>query len=269
LLNSFLEALREGREMWEANVTCPAGGGCGVSSLEVVEGWLCPVCVAPVDVEVSRVTMTAINRGRGVVEEGMLFSLDVVNPGQVFSFTVLTSSEEFSRYIRELEGGEVRVGGAKSRGFGVATVERVSIEGLDAWLSREAAKVRGTDFFCLECLSPAFKLTLENGLRSKIPAGEVVEEAARNYEETVGRRVSVKGVRYVCLQGGVTSVSGWSLKYDQRRPVIPALSPGSTLYFRVENLAEVVEPLLLLEVKGVGGFSHMGFGRFKLWIGGE
>lgn len=270
LLDKFIDALKSGKELWRANIACPMmqEQRCGLVSLEPAEGWLCPKCGESVPVESLRVAMTAINRARGIAEEGMLFSIDTVRPGQRYAFTVLSPSSRLTDYLEKMKGGELRVGGAKSRGFGVTMVESVSRENLRDWLSRMVKSVKHAEYFCLECLSPAFKLVLDKGLKSTVLREEVVVEALRSYEDLLGRRVSAKA-DYLCSQGGTVSVSGWNLKYDQRRPVIHALSPGSVLYFRTSDMKDLAEPLLLLEVKGVGGFTHMGFGRFKLWMGGD
>ncbi len=75
----------------------------------------------------------AINRRTGAVMQGALYTVEYVEPGVRFSFSIHCRNLPnyvlglLASVIFMLRSGEVRLGGFKTRGFGLVTVEDISV----------------------------------------------------------------------------------------------------------------------------------------------
>lgn len=92
-------------------------------------------------------TMVAIDRRTGTAGRGMLFSVEYVEPGCVFSFRLVARNLPnyalglIAEVLQDINSGMVRVGGLKSRGFG-----RVKIRNLRIWVREsEGTPLRALD----------------------------------------------------------------------------------------------------------------------------
>ncbi len=95
-------------------------------------------------------TMVAIDRRTGASSRSALFTVEYVEPGAIFDFTLIV--ENLPNYalgllfevLKDLNEGIVKVGGLKSRGFGRVAVESLSI----------AIKEFGSNVKALRALDP-------------------------------------------------------------------------------------------------------------------
>jgi CRISPR/Cas system CSM-associated protein Csm3 (group 7 of RAMP superfamily) len=244
--------------------------------LKPYEGYICSVCghIARAPVNLARITRTAIDRRRyaaamirlpGEAEPfGTLHSRDVVAQGTCFGLEVVVGSKAepcLKALTSTLEKAlpDEGLGGGRSRGFGRVSVKISEVSRLDAGRFEDrASKLNSADF--------AIRLVSDALLEGLDLSGQTLVAAARRaytwiFKEGAPRLPSVK---LIDRRVGEGRFSGWRLKEDRRREVLPTVAAGSVFRYRSDGVEVFSKALAALEVLAVGGFKPMGLGQLRV-----
>jgi len=230
-----------------------------------------------VEVPVSRTSRTAINRSRGVAEDGMLYSLQVMEPKIKHKTFSLRGSIVLDEERMGLVEGAVkkvhRVGSGRSRGLGKIRVETMGYDsppstsldrrviGFNEEVRKERAfyyKAKGLKppqdgswLFTVDLLSDA--LLVAKGLPT---ATLRPEELNLGHEEITLVRSFARH----------RTVGGWAAGAGVPRTTELATVMGSVFVYRVEgaDLEELLPSLEELEKRGVGRERERGFGQVQI-----
>ncbi len=225
-------------------------------------------------------TKTAINRKRWQSAEGKLYTLQLMNAGQdydevvrlCFTGTVTGATPALNKYLESLEGKELFIGGARSRGFGRVQVQ---VTPFDAALCPSDIKVAKERFSSIirNCLQDMgidslrgykladlafFSLTLQSDLL--LPPGDLKEELLRELSFKLG--VSDLYLEKAIVRTGFRG--GYNSAIAIRKELAPVIRAGSAFVFSVPLGAlsdEVYVSAVDLERNGLGCQREEGFGR--------
>lgn len=268
-------------------------------SVPFIEKPLCPHCwkgVEPVkgiytwdeeknqpgvasDVHLMRHTHTAINRARGVAEDGMLFTVETLEPGTLLRGQVWVESDQEKR-VREALGAIKRLGRGVARGRGQVAVEPLPQASDDDTLGRLKtlneliqneramyARLVGSTtsppdevYFTLDLLSPA---VFCNGVAATLEP----DDLNLPVETTLVRRFVTSEV-----------VGGWWNAARLPHPTTLAVKAGSVFLYKAPsdvNLEVLGHELGTLRAEGIGHLRERGYGAvlpcapFHLWTAKE
>ncbi len=224
-----------------------------------------------------RLVRTAINRYSRTAEEGLLFSLEVVEEKSYFFATVTVEQDELAPIIQtELKKLENRrFGGVRSRGLGeigrpVTNINFVEFDGklrervetfnhfLKSYLKKLSPDAECTDtYFTIDLQSDAI-LRNERG-----------EQAALINEDSLQKRLqllqpgsSLDGLKLVKWLTSQSLYSGWSDAWKLPKNVGSTIGCGSLFVFKVKSLTdELINALEQLQIWGIGERCEEGYGR--------
>jgi len=230
-----------------------------------------------VKVPLSRTSRTAINRSRGVAEDGMLYSLQVMEPRikeQVLSLRgSIVLDEERMALVEGALRKVHRVGSGRSRGLGKIRIQTLGYDSppsvsLDRRVTKFNEKVGkerafyykakglepppdGSWLFTIDLLSDAL-LTAQG-----LPAARLRPEQLNLGHEKIGLIRSFARHR---------TVGGWAAGAGLPRTTELATVMGSVFVYRVEGaeLEELLPSLEELEERGVGRERERGFGQVQI-----
>lgn len=230
-----------------------------------------------VNVPLSRTSRTAINRSRGVAEDGMLYSLQVMEPQtkqKPFSLrgSVVLDEDRMALLEGALEKVH-RVGSGRSRGLGKIRIQTLGYDSVP-WVSldrrvtsfndevgKERAfyyKAKGLQpprdaswLFTIDLLSDA--LLIAQGL----PAARLPPEQLNLGHDKISLIRSFARHR---------TVGGWAAGAGLPRTTELATVMGSVFVYRVEgaDLEELLPSLEELKRRGVGRERERGFGQVQI-----
>ncbi|MEQ8192679.1 MAG: CRISPR-associated RAMP protein Csx10, partial [Candidatus Eremiobacterota bacterium] len=222
-------------------------------------------------------TKSAVNRMLNKSQDGMLYSIEAIEKGEVFRSKIRRVTAEFASMLKKYNDTELLIGGSKGRGFG-----RVSLE-FEAPDKEEDLNRRVKDFNeklrklseDFTSLYPDFKQIVDNISRKTFfsltlysdtfiysPTMSPLLVITEEYLANLGIRVKLER-----SYKGFITVGGWNCLYGLPREKMLAISKGSVfLYsFDGENLDDKTYKFLLnIEQEGLGELKEEGFGRMKV-----
>ena len=227
------------------------------------------------DMQLVRHTHTAINRARGVAEDGMLYTVETMEPGTLLRGCVWVEVNQAGR-LQEALSQIRRLGRGVTRGRGQVAVEpllqepdgdtSVRIKALNELIEEERAlyaRLAGREaspadgvYFTLDLLSPA---VFKNGVAATLVPGDL------------GLPVEVELVRrFVAPE----TVGGWWRVVGLPHPTALAAKAGSVFLYKASSevgIEELSRELHTLRTRGIGGQRERGYGAvlpcapFHLW----
>jgi len=252
-----------------------APGECDVcgGSVKPLRGFRCDGCgeIESRAVGVSRVTLTAVDRGKSSAAEvggvggegvGTLHTLEVISSGSRFGFDVVVherfgGSVGLLRNVLERSLPDEGIGGAKSRGLGKVVVESLRVEAVDSAVLEKRADEIDVRRFRVRLVSPLV-------LRGKsLDASRLLEGCRRAYSWAFREgKPSLPEVELRRWAAGGEFFSGWSLKTDRRRRIESAVAGGSVFEFECDSESrELALGLAALEFYAVGTYKPHGCGQ--------
>ena len=245
-------------------------------SVKPYKGYVCSECGAlnSNPVGISRLTLTAIDRDKASAAQivskgqtaGTLHTLEVIDRGSNFQFEIIVHPDMADavnavRNILERMLPDEGIGGSKSRGLGKVSVEDLHVEALDTGVLEKKADFIDDRGFTVRLLSP---MVLEKG-RSLEPS-ILLEGVRRAYSwafHTGKPRLPEVKRMHMAVSGEM--YSGWSLKTQRRRRLMPTLSAGSVFRFEAaEHSRELCLGLAALEYYALGNYKPHGFGQVRI-----
>jgi len=247
---------------------CPRCGG-AVKEATGCYGWLQDTPLPGKEVNIMRTTHTAINRTRGVAEDGLLYTIEAIQKETTFRSTLWASCEVKNG---ELEAALLRIahlGRGASRGRGRVKVTpyptpilpslKNRIKALTACIEKErlfyytiADRSQNNEpgeahYFTLDLLSPAI-------------LGDGVTADLQLPPERLGLTDGVKLVRrWVAPE----HVGGWWTVAGLPHPTALATAAGSVYLYRAEpkiKLNTLTERLVEIQAEGIGRERERGYG---------
>lgn len=256
---------------------CPRCGGAVVEATGCY-GWSGHNPLPVRKAGIVRTTHTAINRARGVAEDGMLYTIEAIQEGTTFRGTLWVRCESNGEVETAL-AGMTRLGRGASRGRGRVEVTpcptpqllllKERIQALTECIEEERkfyytvagldCQPEGAHYFTLDLLSPAI-------------LGDGVTADLRLPPERLGLSREVELVRrWVTPE----HVGGWWTVAGLPHPTALAAAAGSVYLYRAGsevNLDTLVARLGEIQAKGIGRERERGYGAvlpcapFHTWV---
>ena len=248
--------------------------GCG-GSVKPYRGYVCDRCgmLNSDPVRISRLTLTAIDRrscsAAQIISDGevagTLHTIEVIEKGSRFHFEILihpSMSEAVGlvRNVLEKMLPDEGIGGSKSRGLGKVSIEDLNIERLPISVLEKRADAIDESDFSVRLLSP---MILDG---KSLEPNTLLEGARRAYSWAFHTgKPSLPEIKRLHMSVRTEMFSGWSLKTQRRRRLMPALSAGSVFHFGAsERSRELRLALAALEYYAIGSNKPHGFGQVKI-----
>lgn len=253
------------KEDYNYEINCPE---CH-SKAEPFDGFYCFLdekVSAKTEVSKRRIIRTAINRARRSAEEEMLYSLEVMEEGSRF-FGAITMEDDVLESILKynLEKlKEVRIGAARSRGFGEISIYTIKNPDFDDKV-KDRIEIFNR-FLNFQNNSIYFTLDLQSDVIANNGNGEY--SAYINEEMLLGQLRSfatnldddgLKLVRWFTSQG---HFSAWSNVWKLNRDIDSTIKMGSVFVYKVDAITdELIKALEQLQIWGIGNRREEGFGK--------
>jgi CRISPR-associated Csx10 family RAMP protein len=223
-----------------------------------------------------RLVRTAINRYSRTAEEGLLFSLEVVEEISYFYSTVTVEQDDLAPIIQtELKKlKNRRFGGVRSRGLGeIGSAYYINFVDFDSEL-RE--RVETFNHFLkgylkklspdAECADAYFTINLQSDAILRNERGEqaavINEDLLKTQLQSLQPGLSLDGLKLVKWVTSQSLYSGWSDAWKLPKNVGSAIGSGSVFVFKVDALTdELISALEQLQVWGIGERCEEGYGR--------
>lgn len=244
-------------------------------SVKPFRGYVCSECgdLNPRPVRVNRLTLTAVDRGKvsaaQIVSEGTaagtLHVLEVIERGSRFHFEIIVHPEMAEavgilRNVLERMLPDEGIGGSKSRGLGKVTVEDLVVERLETEVLEKRAETVDLKHFNVRLISPVV-------VKGRVLEPSMLLEAARRAYSWAFHtgKPSLPEVERVRSAVAGEMFSGWSIKAQRRRRLMPSLSAGSIFSFEAKKYShELALGLAALEYYALGDYKPHGFGQVKI-----
>lgn len=212
------------------------------------------------------ITRVGIDGNTGTASQGILYSMEVINEGQVFAGDLVVDEEAAGRLCELMQTDlRVHVGQARSRGLGLTEV--VSFEQLPenndgVSISDRFAKFNSVLSSFVNCDSAKY-FTL--GLQ----ADAIVQDVFMRYlgyipADWLAQKFGLpeSSVKLVWHAAEVTPVRGWNSAHGIYKPGEMGILRGSVFLYEYNgDTAGLVSALSVLEEEGVGNRRPEGFGR--------
>jgi CRISPR/Cas system CSM-associated protein Csm3 (group 7 of RAMP superfamily) len=243
--------------------------------LKPFEGYICTGCshittLPFLPLFIQRLTRTAIDRRTGSValievageRFGTLHARDAIPSGTDFTLQIVLRGDA-EPYIKTLTGVLEKVlpdeglGGGKSRGLGKVSVKVEEVKKISTNDIDKRAEQIDLEDFSIRFLSNA---VLD---RMTLPPETLLASARRAYTWIYhGGAPSLPELQSKQQRVGTTSFSGWSLKEDKRRAIIPSIVAGSLFrYTSRDKSLQLSRSLASLEYLAIGSFKPFGLGQ--------
>lgn len=225
-------------------------------------------------------TKTAINRKRWQSAEAKLYTLQLLLAGReddeetrpCFKGTVTGISPALSQFLVNMNGKELLIGGARSRGFGRVQVKLSTPENapspaklkksLEEFSSLIKSNLQKQGIFSMRGFNLAdlvfFSLTLHSDL--SLPAGDLKTELLWE----VSRKLGVDGLNLEKAIMRTGFRGGYNSALGIRKELVPVVLAGSAFVFSMPNASlsdDVFQAAAGLEQTGLGCLREEGFGR--------
>ncbi len=231
---------------------------------------------------VERRAHTALNPTRGTAEFGMLFADELVLPETLFYLRMRIQGQNQDeldkriQYIREREKCRFRLGGGKSRGYGLVEMirfardnESPNVELPIERLSRfdELAKLKAQSG--LEKDRVYFTLTLQSPLilpEQNINSDWCIQEGSGGIWRYIFPTIAtLADSNLEFIQHRFTQVTGWSSLWQLPKPTLRAVAGGSAYVFSTTASLTIIESIAKeLEYTGAGLHRAEGFGAINV-----
>jgi len=251
-----------------------------VPSLE--DGQLKYVQVAELDTRLQ--TRTGISREWGIVEEGILYSREVIEDGMCFWGTIKLPEELEPTFIQLLEeavksnagsrqnSSLFRIGTGRTRGLGAVNIinRGEELHELDIFKERlisfSAALIKRAETAKVPDRKPFyFAMTLHSPM--------ILHDQFMRYQGTISAEalagklaLPIKGVQPIYHAARLERITGWQELWGTPRFKEYAIATGSVFLFGLEHEPDDVlwHKLFTLEEEGIGERLADGFGRVML-----
>lgn len=238
-----------------------------------------------VQVEFRRITRTAIDPSTLAAGEGRLHSFDAIREGQIFKTHIsifpgggeaaLERDEvrKIADYARALE--EEGIGKGKTRGFGEVSIRDVSIREIsDREIRADAERIQkdmeksgekyGSPKFVLNLSSPLIlKETGQKRLKS-----ETLAAYMRRAHQIISRpsKTWTPEIEIELIQAKVAAQCGWSLKKNERKPLVSGYDMGSSIFVRAKPDEYLPISLVALGLYNSGRYKSYGNGEMSVEV---
>ncbi len=217
-------------------------------------------------------TRTGINRATGAVEQGVLYSREVIRAGTPFWGTLTVpdaEAETFHAFVQEVnESSLLRLGNNRARGFGrVNLVLEESEPDNGVRLLEERIHTFDT---VLRQQAKAYDIATPHALYIPITltSDAILFDSLLRYQRTLTpdyleEKWALRGVQVVYQNSGTRRVMGWNDLWRLPKPDDMALTMGSVfvLGFSEPLNHTTVATLLQMQTQGIGARRREGFGR--------
>ena len=219
-------------------------------------------------------TRTGINRATGTVQQGILYSREVLRPGMEFWGTVSVpdaQDKSFKQFVEQAnQSGMLRLGNNKTRGFGRVT------------LRLKAAKERGEldslrqrlQTFDAELRQAAQNFDIETPHKLYLPltltADAILFDRLLRYRTALDRAylesLGILGAELIYQNSATRRVMGWNTLLGVPKADEIAITMGSVFLFGLasELNDNLLQRLLRIQTEGIGARRREGFGRLLL-----
>jgi len=231
--------------------------------------------MAPPKMNIVRHTHTAINRARGVAEDGMLYTVETIEPGALLRGCFWVEKEK-AQQVRDALQDITRLGRGASRGRGRVAVEALDGAPLDGTRERIQALTESINaerdfyaqltgrttppedgyYFTLDLLSPAI-------FGDGVTATLIPDDLCLQGEVTLERRFATP-----------KTVGGWWSAAKLPHPTALAIAAGSVFLYHASgdiDLDDLSDKLDTVRAEGIGRRRERGYGAvmpcapFHLW----
>ncbi|MEM3710201.1 MAG: hypothetical protein QXL46_04785, partial [Nitrososphaerales archaeon] len=221
---------------------------------------------------IQRLTRTAIDRRTGsaaLIEVagakekfGTLHAIDAISPDTCFTLQIVlhrdaephvkTLTEVLEKILPD-EG----LGGGKSRGLGKVSVKVEEVKKISTKDIYKRAEQIDVEDFSIRFLSNA---VLD---KMSLPPETLLASARRAYTWIFHEGApSLPELQPMQQRVEATKFSGWSLKENKRRAIIPSIASGSMFrYISKGKSPQLSQSLASLEYLAIGGFKSFGLGQ--------
>ena len=216
-------------------------------------------------------TRTGINRATGTVQQGILYSREVLRPGMEFWGTVTVpdaQAKTFKKFVEEAsQSGMLRLGNNKTRGFG-----RVILNLKPAQERGELDSLRQRlQTFDRELRQAAQKFNIETPHKLYLPltltADAILFDRLLRYRTALDKEYlqtqGISGAELIYQNSGTRQVMGWNTLLGVPKADEMAITMGSVFLFGLESELDdnLLQTLLRMQTEGIGARRSEGFGR--------
>jgi CRISPR/Cas system CSM-associated protein Csm3 (group 7 of RAMP superfamily) len=201
-----------------------------------------------VTIERRMVTRTARNLVDGRAADGLLFSLEVIEPHGLCFYVPVTGRPEQLEWVVQAAGADLFVGGTRSRGFGRLRLADVLTESPLAPLAERHQR-------WIECLRTLAvdRPETTGALLAVGPIAVDQDRLLRAFE-----RHSLELIHGVSRR---QAHGGWNRRKRLPREVGSCFVPGSTFIVQHRNGESALDALAAIEAEGIGPGRPDGWGR--------
>ncbi len=223
-------------------------------------------------VERSLRTRTGISRATGAVEQGILYSREVLQAGTPFWGTLTVpdaQAEGFYAFCQETnESGLLRLGNNRARGFGKVTLRLVEPESEDT--PDALAQRIGVFDAALREQAQRYDIATPHALYVPITltSDAIVFDSLLRYRRTLATDYleetwGLCNAEVVYQTNGTRRVMGWNELWRLPKPDDVALTMGSVFLLGFSEALNdtLVDGLLQMQTQGIGIRRREGFGR--------
>lgn len=266
------EKFHERKNTYDPPLVCTKCGG----PMKSFEDYICTECehIDPFPIKIQRKTSTAIDRRKysaamitpivGEEGYGTLHSRDILPKDAECEFRVVLHRDvkaSIDLFIRVLEKAlpDEGIGGGKSRGLGKISVKVNSVrEVTQDMLDKRAEEIDVSDF-TVRLISDI----VSEGLT--LPSSMLLSAARRAYTWTYHEGAPMLPdvtPQQQLIATGLTS--GWSIRENKRRDVLPVIRAGSVFRFRSVKNQQLARALAALEYLAIGSYKPHGYGQIRI-----
>lgn len=219
-------------------------------------------------------TRTGINRATGTVQQGILYSREVLRPGMEFWGTVSVpdaQKDRFQKFVEEAnQSGMLRLGNNKTRGFGrvILKLTRARERGeLDSLRERMQT-------FDAELRKAAQKFDIKTSHKLYLPltltADAILFDRLLRYRTALDSQyleeLGILGAKLIYQNSGTRQVMGWNTLLGVPKADEMGIAMGSVFLFGLDSQLDdnLLQTLLRMQTEGIGARRSEGFGRLQV-----
>lgn len=233
-----------------------------------------PTVVGSVQVSRGLRTRAGISRLTGAVEQGILYSREVLNAGTAYWGTAEVPdacAAQFAEFVEEIsDGGLLRLGNNRTRGFGALPLSvqpppPAAVDTVDTLLARMKAfdahvrsRERGLTNRAKYGLYVSITLTSDAVLLDRL-----LRYRTRLDGDYLREECRIDGAELLLQSGGTRRVMGWNLALGVPKADETAITMGAVFVFGLDKPLErdTAAQFLAVQEAGVGVRRREGFGQ--------